>query len=81
MKVLLLALLLVFAFSEVIPHPGPVDSHAPLTYKVQISDPPVTRWAPIIRDFNATLHRFLAFVDLLPIPNGFYNGVEWYAKN
>jgi len=81
MKLLILALFLTVSLAEIIPHPGPVDSHAPLTYKVQISDPPSKRWAPIIRDYNATLHRFLAFVDLLPIPSGFYNGVEWYAKN
>lgn len=75
MKAIIVTLLLAVALAEVIPHPGPVDSHAPLTYKVQISDPPMTRWAPIIKDYNATLHRFLAFVDLLPIPKGFFSGV------
>ena len=44
---------------EVIPRIGPIDSHSPLNYKVQIDDPPLTRWAPIIRDYNASLHRFV----------------------
>jgi hypothetical protein len=67
--------------ATVVPHIPPIDSHVPLTYKVQIDDPPAVRWAPIIRDFNSTLHKFLEFVDLLPIPKGFYDGVEWFARN
>lgn len=80
-KLLLVLALLTLSLSTVIPRLGPIDSHKPLTYKVQINDPPMTRWAPIIRDFNTSLHRFLEYVDLLPIPKGFYDGVEWYAKN
>ena len=65
----------------VIPRVGPIDTHVPLTYKVQIDEPPMTRWAPMIKDFNHTIHRFVEFLDLLPVPKGFYDGVEWYAKN
>ena len=60
------------ASSTVIPRIGPIETHIPLTYKVQIDDPPMIRWAPIIRDFNHSVHRFVEFLDLLPIPNGFY---------
>ncbi len=79
--IVVLAALLALALATVVPRVGPIDSHIPLTYKVQIDDPPTKRWAPMIRDFNTSLHRFLEFVDLLPIPKGFYDGVEWYAKN
>ena len=81
MKSLIIVAMVCLAAAEVIPHFGPVESHVPLNYKVQISDPPLIRWAPMLKDFNSTLHRFIEFVDLLPIPKGFYDGVEWYAKN
>lgn len=48
---------------------------------MQISDPPLVRWAPIIKSYNASLNRFVQFLDLLPIPKGFYDGVEFFAKN
>ena len=38
-KVSLLVLLLAFAYSTVVPHPGPVVSHIPRTYKVSLDDP------------------------------------------
>ena len=41
----------------------------------------MVRWAPLIRDYNETLHRLLEFFEILPIPKGFFDGVEWYAKN
>jgi len=53
------ALFLICAFSTVVPHVGPIESHAPLTYKVHLEDDPKTRWAPIIRDFIDPLTRFL----------------------
>ena len=60
MKATLVLFALIFlGLAEVIPHIGPVDSHAPLIYRVQLEDDPKTRWAPIIKDYNATLHRFL----------------------
>ena len=57
------ALFIAFTFltlvaSTVIPRLGPIDTHVPLTYQVQIDDPPMTRWEPIIRDFNHSVHRF-----------------------
>ena len=58
-KTTILLALIAITLAEVIPRIGPIDSHVPLTYKVQISDPPLTRWAPMIRDYNASLHRFL----------------------
>jgi N-acylethanolamine-hydrolysing acid amidase len=76
-----LALLLALATSTVIPRVGPIETHLALTYKVQIDDPPLKRWAPIMKDFKTKVARFVEFLDLLPIPKGFYDGVEWYAKN
>lgn len=67
--------LLSLATGTVIPRVGPIDSHAPISYKVQIEDPPLTRWAPIIRDFNQSIHRFVEFLELIPIPEDFYEGV------
>lgn len=61
--------------ATVIPRTGPIDSHPPTSYQVQIDDPPLTRWAPIIRDYNASIHRFVEFLELVPIPEGFYEGV------
>ncbi len=55
----LISLMIALVTSTVVPRIGPIDSHSPLTYKVQIDDPPLVRWAPIIRDFNGSLHRFL----------------------
>ena len=83
MKYLVLILLiLVLTSCTVVPRQPPIQSHPPLTYKVQIDDPPLVRWAPIIKDFNASIHIFVAeFLDKQPIPKGFYDGVEWFAKN
>lgn len=75
MHLIVLVTLVTLAITTVVPRVGPIDTHIPLNYKVQIDDPPLTRWAPMIRDFNTSLHRFLEFVDLLPIPKGFYDGV------
>ena len=82
-KVLFVSLvLLVLASGTVTPRQPPIVSHAPLTYKVQIDDHPMIRWAPIINDFNESIHIFVEeFLDKLPIAKGFYEGVEWYAKH
>lgn len=79
--ILALCSLFFLAAATVIPRVGPIVSHPAATYKVQIDDPPLKRWAPILRDFNQSLHRFVEFLDLLPVPQGFYDGVEWFAKN
>ena len=51
--------LLALCSATVIPRVGPIDTHVPLTYKVKMDDPPEVRWAPIIHDFNESLHRFV----------------------
>lgn len=47
------------ALSTVVPHVGPIESHSPLTYKVNIEDPPLVRWAPIVRDYQESLTRMI----------------------
>ena len=79
--IILCCLLLVCGFSTVVPHVGPVKSHVPRTYKVSLDDSPVNRWKHIVTDYHEPLKRFMNYFDLLPIPEGFFNGVEWYAKN
>ena len=74
------ALLLALALATMVPHLDPIDAHVPLVYKVELNDPPLVRWAPIVRDFIQPLHRFMEFVDLLPVPKTFYDGVELWAK-
>ena len=80
-KLLILLAVALLASATVIPRTGPIDAHNPLVFKVQISDPPIIRWAPIIKNYNASLNRFVEFLDLLPIPKGFYDGVEYFAKH
>lgn len=50
--ILLIAAILALALCTVVPRVGPIETHAPLVYKVQINDPPKVRWAPIIKDFK-----------------------------
>jgi hypothetical protein len=51
-KVILVALFLGVVFSTVVPRTGPVESHVPLSFKVQLKDDPHTRWTPIIKAFQ-----------------------------
>lgn len=51
-KVILVALFLGVVFSTVVPRTGPVESHVPLSFKVQLKDDPKTRWGPIIKAFQ-----------------------------
>jgi hypothetical protein len=45
MKSLLASLvLLAVVQATVVPHVGPIETHVPLTFKVQIDDAPLTRW-------------------------------------
>ena len=44
-------LLVIVALANVHPHPDPIITHVPKVYKVNIDDPPMTRWAPIIKDY------------------------------
>ena len=73
--VLAFSVLLVLTLSTVVPRVGPVESHYPLVYKVQITDSPKVRWGPIMKDFKEPLSKFLDYFDLLPIPKGFFDGV------
>jgi hypothetical protein len=76
MKTVLLALfVLAVAFATVVPHVGPVISHPSQTYKVNLDDSPLVRWAQIIKDYEEPLTKFMHYVDLLPISKSFYNGV------
>jgi len=81
-KLLFILLSVLFlASATVIPRTGPIEAYNPLKFKVQIDDPPLVRWAPIIKAYNHSLNRFVEFLDQVPVPKGFYDGVEYYAKN
>jgi hypothetical protein len=73
--------LIALTFSNVRPHPDPIITHVPKVYKVNIEDPPMVRWAPIIKDYMEPLSRFMFYFDLIPFPKTFFREVEWYAKN
>jgi hypothetical protein len=76
MKLLIfLALIVCLTLQTVVPHVGPVKSHAPKTYKVSLDDTPEQRWKQIIYDFQEPLKRFVDYFDLLPIPESFFHGV------
>jgi hypothetical protein len=49
---ILFVCLLNLAIATVVPRVGPIDTHVPLTYKVNVDDPPLVRWAPIIKDYQ-----------------------------
>lgn len=74
-KAVALLLLVTLAYTTVVPHPGPVVSHVPRTYKVSLDDPVQKRWEHLIKDYKEPLTRFMNFLDLLPIPEKFFNGV------
>lgn len=48
---IILCLLLALTFANVHPHPDPIITHVPKIYKVNLEDPPMVRWAPIIKDY------------------------------
>lgn len=79
--IILLIAFLIAANATVIPRVEPVVTHVPRTYKVSLSDPPEVRWKQIIEDYKVPLAKFMEDFDKLPIPESFFNGVEWYAKN
>ena len=80
LKIVLVMVMVAFSAATMVPHVGPIDSHAPLTYKMELNDPPIKRWEFIYKDFKEPLDRFMAYLDLLPISKTFYDGVELYAK-
>lgn len=79
--VLAVLALLVAVSATVVPHVGKIKPHVPRTYKISLDDPLEKRWAPVLQDYKHSLTLFMDYVDLLPIPDEFWNGVEWYAKN
>jgi hypothetical protein len=81
MKITVLVVLLGLSCCTMVPHIGPVDTHVPRTYKMELNDPPETMYAPIWRDYREPVTRFMEYIDLLPISKSFYDGVEWYARN
>lgn len=69
------AFLLAFTLATVVPRVTPINSHVPRTYKVSLDDPPLKRWEHIVKDYEEPLKRFMNYVELLPIPEKFYDGV------
>jgi len=80
-KILVFAVVVLLCSGTVVPHIGKIKSHIPRTYNVSLDDPLIKRWAPILHDYNHALTLFMNYFDLLPIPNDFWKGVEWYANN
>ncbi len=46
------ALLVAIVLANTHPHLDPIVTHVPKSYKVNVDDPPLTRWAPIIKDYQ-----------------------------
>ena len=68
MRTGLIVLLVVAVSSTMVPHVGPVDTHVPKVYKMELNDSPEERWAPIAKDYAEPIKRFQEFIDLLVIP-------------
>ncbi len=82
MKTFLLLIALILAINAtVIPRVEPIVTHVPKTYRVSLDDAPEVRWKQILEDYKVPLAKFMEDFNKLPIPESFYNGVEWYAKN
>lgn len=81
MKLIIVALLLALVTSTVVPHVGKVKSHAPRTYKISLDSSLEERWAPIIKDYTHHLKLFMAYFDLLPFPDKFFDALDWYGHN
>jgi hypothetical protein len=77
--VVVLAVLLAVALGNTHPHLDPIITHIPKAYDVNIDEPAITRWAPIIRDYAEPLRKFMYFFDLLPFSTAFLNEVEHFA--
>lgn len=50
-NIFLVLTLLTLTLSTIVPHVGPVKSHIPRTYKVNLDDEPIMRWKQIIHDY------------------------------
>jgi hypothetical protein len=67
--------------TTVVPHVGKVKSHAPRTYKISLDASLEDRWRPIVKDYYHHLKLFMAYFDLLPIPDKVFKALDWYAHN
>jgi hypothetical protein len=79
MRTFIIVILCVVALSTVVPHVGPVKSHAPRKYKVSLDDSLEDRWRPVIKDYYHHLKLFMAYFDLLPIPDRVFKVLDQYA--
>lgn len=48
---------------------------------MSLDDAPEVRWKQVIEDYAVPLKKFMDDFAKLPIPESFFDGVEWYAKN
>jgi len=81
LKIGILLICLAVASATIVPHLPPIHSHVPRTYKVSLDDSPEKRWAPLVNDYKEPLAKFMEYFNMLPIPEKFYEGVEYFAKN
>jgi len=51
MKAIIFAILVAVVCCTMVPHFGPVVTHIPRTYKMELNDSPLTRWAAIAKDY------------------------------
>ena len=58
MKYLLSLLLITLTMTTMVPHVGPVQTHIPKVYEINLEDSPEVRWAPLIKDYKDPLDRF-----------------------
>lgn len=73
--VIALTLLLTLVISNTHPHLDPIINHVPKLYKVDIDEDPLTRWAPIIKDYAEPLKKFMFWIDLIPFSKTFFHDV------
>lgn len=79
MKLCLLLALFFLSQSFIVPYPFKMKARAPRTYKVQISDPPEVRWAPMVHDYRHFINKMMDEVTFLNLPDKFYELLDWYA--
>ena len=78
---LILFLLGALTYQTVIPRVTPIVTHVPKSYRISLDDPPIVQWKQAVEDYKEPLKKFLDTFDMLPIPQSFFNGVQWYARN
>lgn len=80
-KLLLVLCLIAVSLATVVPHVGKVVSHKPRTYKISLDDSFEDRWRPIAKDYRHHLQLFMAYFEMLPIPESVFNALDWYGHN